>query len=60
MELRAPYTLFAEGCRGSLTKQLMARFGLREGGIRRPTRIGVKELWQIPAANTNRVSSSIR
>ncbi len=31
MELRAPYTLFAEGCRGSLTKQLMARFDLRAG-----------------------------
>ena len=31
MELRATYTLFAEGCRGSLTKQLMERFKLREG-----------------------------
>ncbi len=31
MELRAPYTLFAEGCRGSLSKQLMARFNLRQG-----------------------------
>ena len=31
MELRARYTLFAEGCRGSLTKQLIARFGLRDG-----------------------------
>ena len=31
MELRAKYTLFAEGCRGSLTKYLMRRFNLREG-----------------------------
>ena len=30
MELRAPYTLFAEGCRGSLSKQVTARFGLRD------------------------------
>ena len=29
MELHAKYTLFAEGCRGSLTKQLMTRFDLR-------------------------------
>ena len=31
MELRARYTLFAEGCRGSLTKRLIERFGLRDG-----------------------------
>ncbi len=31
MELRARYTLFAEGCRGSLSKRLTARFGLRDG-----------------------------
>ncbi len=31
MELRAHYTLFAEGCRGSLSKQLMQRFNLRDG-----------------------------
>ena len=31
MELRAKYTLFAEGCRGSLTKGLFERFKLREG-----------------------------
>jgi electron-transferring-flavoprotein dehydrogenase len=35
MELHAKYTLFAEGCRGHLGKQLEAKFGLREG---RPTR----------------------
>jgi electron-transferring-flavoprotein dehydrogenase len=51
MELRAAYTLFAEGCRGSLAKQLMARFGLRDGCDPQTYAIGVKELWEVPAAN---------
>jgi electron-transferring-flavoprotein dehydrogenase len=51
MELRAPYTLFAEGCRGSLGKQLMARFGLRDGVDPQTYALGVKELWEIPEAN---------
>ena len=50
MELRAPYTLFAEGCRGSLSKQLMARFNLREGIDPQTYGLGIKELWEIPAA----------
>jgi electron-transferring-flavoprotein dehydrogenase len=37
MELHAKYTVFAEGARGHLGKQLIARFGLRAGAIRRPT-----------------------
>src|SRR5262245_20178604 len=47
MELRAKYTLFAEGARGSLTKALLARFGLDQG--REPPKfgIGLKELWQV-------------
>jgi electron-transferring-flavoprotein dehydrogenase len=47
MELRAKYTLFAEGARGSLSKILLARFGL-EGG-RQPQKfgLGLKELWQV-------------
>src|SRR5215467_13517302 len=47
MELRAKYTLFAEGARGHLTKALIARFGLDRG--REPPKfgIGLKELWQI-------------
>jgi electron-transferring-flavoprotein dehydrogenase len=49
MELRATYTLFAEGCRGSLSKQLTARFGLREGHDPQTYAIGIKELWEIPA-----------
>ena len=51
MELRARYTLFAEGCRGSLSKQLMQRFNLRDGRDPQTYGIGIKELWEIPAAN---------
>ena len=47
MELRGKYTLFAEGARGSLSKQLIARFGLDKG--REPPKfgIGLKELWKV-------------
>ena len=48
MELRAAYTLFAEGCRGSLSKQLMARFDLRRGVDPQTYGLGIKELWEVP------------
>jgi electron-transferring-flavoprotein dehydrogenase len=51
MELRARYTLFAEGCRGSLSKQLIRRFDLRDDHAPQTYAIGIKELWEIPAAN---------
>ena len=51
MELLATYTLFAEGCRGSLSKQLMAKYDLREGIDPQTYAIGIKEIWEIPAAN---------
>jgi electron-transferring-flavoprotein dehydrogenase len=51
MELRARYTLFAEGCRGSLSRQLMRRFNLREGKDPQTYGIGIKELWEVPPAN---------
>jgi electron-transferring-flavoprotein dehydrogenase len=51
MELRASYTLFAEGCRGSLSQQLIARFNLRDGHDPQTYAIGIKELWEIPTAN---------
>jgi electron-transferring-flavoprotein dehydrogenase len=51
MELRAAYTLFAEGCRGSLSQQLMRRFGLRDGVDPQTYAIGIKELWEVPAEN---------
>ena len=50
MELRATYTLFAEGCRGSLSQRLMARFDLREGHDPQTYAIGIKELWEVPTA----------
>ncbi len=50
MELRGGVTIFAEGCRGSLTKQLVERFGLRAGRDPQTYALGVKELWEVPAA----------
>ncbi len=50
MELRAKYTFFAEGCHGSLSKTLMARFGLREGAEPQTYGIGIKELWRLDPA----------
>ena len=47
MELRAKYTLFAEGARGSLTKILEQRFGLRDGREPQKFGLGLKELWQV-------------
>ncbi len=47
MELLAKYTVFAEGCRGSLGKQLEQKFGLRDGVQPQTYGIGLKELWQV-------------
>ena len=47
MELHAKYTLFAEGARGNLGKQLIARFGLGEGREPQKFGLGLKELWQV-------------
>src|ERR1700759_1386229 len=47
MELRAKYTLFAEGARGNLGKQLIAKFGLANGREPQKFGIGLKELWQV-------------
>lgn len=50
IELRAKYTLFAEGVRGSVTKRLIARFGLDREADFQKYGIGIKELWQIDPA----------
>jgi len=50
MELRAKYTLFAEGARGSLTKTLIARFGLDRDRDPPKFGIGLKELWEVQPA----------
>lgn len=47
MELRARQTVFAEGCRGSLTKSLFETFKLREGVDPQTYGIGIKELWEV-------------
>jgi electron-transferring-flavoprotein dehydrogenase len=47
IELRATYTIFAEGCRGSLSKQLMKNFGLNADNDPQTYGIGIKELWEI-------------
>ncbi len=47
MELHAKYTVFAEGCRGHLGKQLMAHFDLRAGVQAQTYGIGIKELWEV-------------
>ena len=47
MELHAKQTIFAEGCRGSLTKTLMQKFRLSEGVDPQAYGIGIKELWEV-------------
>ena len=48
MELRGKYTFFAEGVRGSLSKQLISRFDLSKGRMQKYG-IGLKELWEVPS-----------
>ncbi|MBP8214431.1 MAG: electron transfer flavoprotein-ubiquinone oxidoreductase [Propionivibrio sp.] len=47
MELHARYTLFAEGCRGHLGKQIEERFALRKNCEPQVYGLGIKELWEI-------------
>lgn len=49
MELRAKQLVLAEGCRGSLTKMIMARYQLNKHADPQTYGLGIKELWQIPA-----------
>lgn len=51
VELLAAYTLFAEGCRGSLSETVMARFALREGVEPQTYGVGIKELWEVAPEN---------
>ncbi|QXH49899.1 electron transfer flavoprotein-ubiquinone oxidoreductase [Pseudomonas fakonensis] len=50
MELRAKYTLFAEGCRGHIGKQLIKRFDLDNESDVQHYGIGLKEIWEIDPA----------
>lgn len=51
MELKAKYTVFAEGCRGHLGKQLINKFELDKGKTPQHYGIGFKEIWDVPAEN---------
>jgi electron-transferring-flavoprotein dehydrogenase len=50
MELRGKYTLFAEGCRGHIGKQLIKRFNLDSDADAQHYGIGLKEIWEIDPA----------
>ena len=51
IELKGKQTLFAEGCRGSLTKQLFEIFDLRRNCSHQTFGLGVKELWSVPSSH---------
>ena len=51
MELHAKYTFFAEGVRGSLSKQVIEKFNLRDGKEPQTYGLGIKELWVIKPEN---------
>lgn len=51
MELRAKYTILAEGCRGSLTELLFKKFDLRKDADPQTYGLGIKEVWEIDPAN---------
>ena len=48
VEIHAPITVLAEGARGSISKQLIARFDLARGHCPQTFALGYKELWQLP------------
>lgn len=48
IELHAKQTLFAEGCRGSCSEELMAKFDLRKGKDVQTYGLGIKEVWEVP------------
>ncbi len=49
--IKGKYTLFAEGCRGSLSQQLMDKFNLRTEADPQTYGIGIKEIWEIKPEN---------
>ena len=48
MEFHARVTLFAEGCHGSLTKQIIKKFNLRQDSQHQTYALGLKEVWEVP------------
>lgn len=53
MAIKGKYTLFTEGCRGSISERLIKQFGLREGKSPQTYGIGIKELWEVKPENHN-------
>jgi len=49
VEIHAPLSVIAEGCRGSVAKQLIAKYDLARGHCPQTFALGYKELWQLPA-----------
>ncbi len=52
IEIHAGVTVLAEGCRGSISKQLIKRFDLTKGHCPQTYALGYKELWQLPPGRT--------
>ena len=48
VEIHAKLTVLAEGCRGSVSKQLIAKYDLAAGHCPQTYALGIKELWQLP------------
>ncbi|HHP0479354.1 TPA: electron transfer flavoprotein-ubiquinone oxidoreductase [Vibrio campbellii] len=59
IELKAKYTVFAEGCRGHLGKELIKRFGLDDGKQPQHYALGLKEIWELPAGAKDQSGSVI-
>ena len=53
MHLMAPYTVFSEGCRGSLSEQIITKYNLRQHADPQTYGIGLKEVWEIPPENAD-------
>jgi electron-transferring-flavoprotein dehydrogenase len=53
VELHGKYTLFAEGARGNLARQLVPRFKLNDGRDPQTWGIGIKEIWEVEASKFN-------
>lgn len=59
VELRAKYTIFAEGCRGSLSEEVIKKYGLRAAASPQTYGIGIKELWETDAASAGEVLHTV-
>jgi electron-transferring-flavoprotein dehydrogenase len=51
VQIKGKYTLFAEGCRGSLSQKLMEKFNLRAESSPQTYGIGIKEIWEVKPEN---------